>query len=264
MRVLSLALIALGAAVAQQDATKPTFDVASVKPSPRESGRDLLNINLGTARHGTVTLGNTTLSECIRYAYGLSSEDQISGPDWIRDRNLRVDITAKAPPETALDQLLLMTQRLLAERFLLTIHHEQKAVPHGELVVVGNGPKRCDSQEEGPSTLKVFGRGHLAYDHLPMRMLAVLLSRQLRQTVLDRTGLPGYYNIDLQWTPDDLQPTPALRKADGAEAREAADVQEQPDIFRALQQQLGLKLERSKAPIDVLAIDHAEKAPAGN
>jgi hypothetical protein len=58
---------------------------------------------------------------------------------------LRVDITAKAPPETPPDQLLLMTQRLLAERFLLTMHRERRAVAHGELVVVGNGPKRCDS-----------------------------------------------------------------------------------------------------------------------
>jgi uncharacterized protein (TIGR03435 family) len=251
MRILALALIVPGVALAQQDTAKPAFDVASVKPSPHIPGQDRIEIRLGAAMHGTVTLRNTTLSECIRYAYALSSEEQITGPDWIRDRALRVDITAKAPPETPPDQILLMTQRLLAERFLLAIHPEQKPATHGELRLAGHGPKRCDSQEEGPPTLKVSGRGHLTYDHLPMRTLAVLLSRQLRQPVLDRTGLAGYYNIDLQWTPDDLQPAPA-------------EVQDYPDIFQALQQQLGLKLEKSKVPIEVLVIDHAEKVPVGN
>ncbi len=97
-------------------AAQPAFDVASVKPSPPPEG-DLININLGGASHGVVTLANTTLSECIRYAYGLANEDQIAGPDWIRDRHIRFDITAKAPPATPPDELLAMMQTLLAQRF---------------------------------------------------------------------------------------------------------------------------------------------------
>ena len=256
MKIPSLILIALSTALAQS----PAFDVASVKPSPREPGQDRINISLGNALHGTVTLANVTLSECIRYAYGLTSEDQISGPDWIRDRELRVDITAKAPPETPLDQLLLMTQRLLAERFLLTLHHESRPVSHYELTVVKNGPKPCESQEPGPSSFKTSSLGHLAYDHLPMRTLAVLLSRMMREPVLDRTALSGYYNIDLQYTPDDgLAP----RKAEVTGTHEA-DVPTYPDIFAALQRQLGLKLEKKKTPIDVLVVDHAGKVPIGN
>lgn len=210
-------------------------------------------INLGNARHGTVTLANATLSECIRWAYGLSSEDQVSGPDWIRDRQLRVDITAKAPPETPLEQLRLMTQRLLAERFQLAMHREQKPTPHMELSLLREGPKRSASQEEGPSSLKNVGRGRINYDHILMPTVAMLLSRMLKQTVVDRTGLTGYYDVDLEFTPDPLDP-----------GNPTADAPDHPDVFKAVQQQLGLKLEKSKSPLDVWVIDRAEKAPAGN
>jgi hypothetical protein len=99
-RTALLTLLSFATALAQS----PTFDVASVKPSP-PSG-DLLNINLGTFSHGVVTLTNTTLSECIQYAYGLVSEDLINGPDWIRDHQLRVEIIAKTAPGTPLDQAI--------------------------------------------------------------------------------------------------------------------------------------------------------------
>ena len=132
------ALILVWAAVAW---AQPAFDVASVKPSPPPPG-DLININLGTESHGEVTLGNTTLSECIRFAYGLSSEDQIAGPDWIRDRHIRFDIIAKAPAATPHDQILRMMQTLLAERFRLAIHREPRRVAHLELMP-GKGPSKA-------------------------------------------------------------------------------------------------------------------------
>ena len=254
MRVAHL-LIALGSMVSissGQESSRPSFDVASVKPSPRIPNQDGLPINLGTSEHGTVKLANTTLSECIRWAYGLSSEEQISGPDWIRDRELRVDITAKAPPETSLEQLHLMGQRLLAERFQLAVHTEKRPVAHLDLTLVKNGPPRSESQEPGPSTFRGFGRGRISYDHLLMTTFAMLLSRQLREIVVDHTGLEAFYSVDLKFTPD------------GPAAANDSDAPDRPDIFHAIQQQLGLKLERTKAPLDVLVIDHAEKVPAGN
>jgi uncharacterized protein (TIGR03435 family) len=244
---LILVLIPFGAAFAQ-----PVFDVASVKPSP--PGGDTIDINLGRANHGVVTLTNTTLSECIRYAYGLVSEDQISGPDWIRDRHLRVDIVAKAPPDTPSDQLLLMTASLLAERFRLTLHREPKRIAHLELGVARSGPQLRLSRGDTPAVRLAYGRGRLDYNHLPMHTLAVLLSRQLRQPVIDGTGLSGFYDVNLEWTPDDGTASPP---AD-------ADTTPHPDIFSAIQQQLGLKLEVSKGPLDVLIIDHAEKIPIAN
>jgi uncharacterized protein (TIGR03435 family) len=246
--MLLWALLPLAAAPAQ-----PAFDVASVKPSPPPEG-DLININLGTVNHGVVTLNNTTLSECTRYAYGLVSEDQISGPDWIRDRHIRFDIIAKAPPETPTDQLLAMLRTLLTERFHMVLHREQRRIPHFDLAVTKNGPKLPLAEGDAPMARRYYGLGRLSYTHVPMERLAVLLSRQMRQPVVDKTGLSGAFEVELDWSPDDAPPG-APAEADGAP---------RPDIFSAIQQQLGLKLEASKEPLEVVVIDRAEKAPAAN
>ncbi len=253
MKIVALIFMTAAASVAQTPGGGPSFDVASVKPSPRVPGQDRINISLGSAFHGTVTLANVTLSECIRYAYSLSSEDQISGPDWMRDRELRVDITAKAAPTTPVDQLLLMTQRLLAERFQMTLHREPRPVAHGELTVARKGLKESASQEPGGSVYRSSGvPGHMAYDHVQTRTLAVLLSRLLKQPVLDRTGLTGYYDIDLRWIPD------------GVDAAANPEPNAAPDIYAALERQLGLKMERKKSAIEVLVVDRAERVPIGN
>jgi uncharacterized protein (TIGR03435 family) len=231
---------------------QPAFDVASVKPSPPPEG-DLININLGGVSHGVVTLANTTLSECIRYAYGLANEDQISGPDWIRDRHIRFDITAKAPPETPPDQILAMMQALLAQRFHLVLHREPRRIPHFELTVAKNGPKLPTAPGDGPSARRYYGKGRLSYTHVPMDRFAVLLSRVLGQPVFDKTGLSGAFDVELDWMPEDAAPPPA--------ETESAP---RPDIFAAIQQQLGLRLEASKQPVEVLVIDEAEKVPVAN
>jgi uncharacterized protein (TIGR03435 family) len=246
-RTLTLALIALASVRAQS----PSFDVASVKPSPPSETR-YIDINLGTLRHGVVTLTNTTLSECIQFAYGLASEDQIDGPDWIRDRRLRVDIAAKTSPDTPPDQVLLMTQALLAERFRMELHRAPKPVRHLELTVARNGPKLPVSQEGAPPGANNFSRGRLFYGHQSMHHLAVLLSRQLKQPVIDLTGLTDFYDVHLEWAPDDPSPV------------ETTNPEPLPDIFQAVEQQLGLHLESTKAPIDILVVDRAGKVPIAN
>src|SRR5215475_10466780 len=87
-----------------QQRSQPAFEVASVKPSPPPSG-DALDINLGKESHGTVTMANVTLGECILWAYDLVSAEQLSGPVWISERAIRFDIVAKASPGTPSDQL---------------------------------------------------------------------------------------------------------------------------------------------------------------
>ncbi len=227
-----------------------TFDIASVKPGGPVRPDGLLDINLGTARHGEVTLTNTTLSECIRWAYGLANEEQIAGPDWIRERNTRVTIVAKAPPETPLDQLRLMMQALLAERFRLELHREPRKIAHYELTVAKGGPRLVESKPDTPAARVYYGVGRLAYNHMTIDRFVVLLSRQIRQPVFDRTGLAGAYDIDLNWTPDDVTPDP--------------DATPKPDLFSAIQRQLGLKLESSKEPLEVMVVDRAEKTPIEN
>src|SRR5262245_3489137 len=102
----------------------PMFEVASLKPSPPAVGN--YNANLGTARHGEVTMTNVTLSDCLRYAYGITNDAQIIGPEWIRNKEVRFHVTGKADPETPTHQLLLMLQNLLNERFQMVLHRERR------------------------------------------------------------------------------------------------------------------------------------------
>jgi uncharacterized protein (TIGR03435 family) len=229
---------------------QPAFDVASVKPDGSVRPDGLLDINLGRALHGVVTLTNTTLSECIRYAYGLTNEEQIAGPDWIRQRSIRFSIEAKTSPETPAEQRQLMLQALLKERFHLELHREPRKIAHYELTVAKGGPRMEESREEGSMQRVDYGLGRLAYKRVPVEQLVVLLSRQMKQPVFDRTGLKGAYDIDLRWTPDDTAP--------------ASDSTALPDVFTAVRQQLGLRLELSKDPLEVLVVDRAEKVPAAN
>jgi len=246
-RTVALALLSFATALAQS----PAFDVASVKPSP-PSNSDRIDINLGTFSHGVVTLTNTTLSECLQYAYGLVSEDQIDGPDWIRDRRVRVDIIAKTSPDTPLDQALSMTQALLAERFHLELHREPKPVRHLELTVGRKGLKLPVSQDGAPLRPYDYNRGRLFYDRRTMHTFAVLLSRQLKQPVIDLTGLTGFYDVHLEWTPDDPSAAPTT------------DSSPLPDIYQAVEDQLGLHLESKKTPIEIIMIDRAGRVPSAN
>jgi bla regulator protein blaR1 len=226
-----------------QAAARPEFEVATVKQSPPPAG-DLININLGTVRNGIVTFTNASLSDCLKFAYGIVSDAQLSGPDWIKSKAVRFDIVAQAPPDTPREQLLLMVQALLAERLKLTLHHEQKQLPFLALVVGKNGHKMKEAASSGGNPAS---RGQIAGKQMTMSLLATLLSRFERQTVVDMTNLKGPFEVELVWTPD------------GA-AEHAAG----PSIFTAVQEQLGLKLESRKGALDVLVVDSAERTPAEN
>jgi uncharacterized protein (TIGR03435 family) len=145
-----------------------------------------------------------------------------------------------------------MTQRLLQERFRLAIHTEQRRLFHYDLSISKKGLKLHESKDSAPTVLRAYQLGLLSYERLSMRALAGLLSRLLREPVVDRTGLAGSYDVNLEWAPYD------------PDAAVAADAPERPDIFRALEEQLGLRLEMAKTPIDVLVVDHAVKVPLSN
>ena len=224
---------------------QPSFDVASLKPSPPPDG-DTYTANLGTARNGEVEITNGTLADCIKFAYSLVSDDQLAGPDWIKSKSVRFDIRAKAPPSTPREQLLLMTRTLLAERFHLTFHTEQRSFAHYALVVAKGGSKL---KEVPPDPAHAHARhygAHLTNNQMRMYTLALQLSRQLRQLVLDQTGLKGFYDVELRWTPD------------------GSDADTGPTVFTALQEQLGLKLEGRRDAVEVMVIDHADRVPVEN
>ena len=118
---IALAVTGLG-----QDRTRPEFEVASVKPVDLSKLGDAIFMNLGTVRREEVTFGNATLNDCIRFAYNMASDAQIAGPDWIKSKQFLYDVVAKGTPGASREQLQAMMQALLAERFKLVTHREQK------------------------------------------------------------------------------------------------------------------------------------------
>ncbi len=224
------------------------FDVASVKaiPEPAASYR----ADFGTAAHGQLTLTNVTLSECVRYGFGVTNDYQIAGPDWIKSRQHLFDIIGKAPADTPVSDLRLMLQSLLADRFHLEARRDSREIRHLELGVANKGSKlkEADTQTGTAANSGVMGR--ISSSGLPMTELAALLSRFLRVPVLDATGLRGAYEVHLTWTPDQVAP--------------ASEPSEYPELFTAIQEQLGLALRSQKSPIDVIVVDHADKTPTEN
>jgi uncharacterized protein (TIGR03435 family) len=217
----------------QDTVAKPAFDVSSVKPSvPGSSGGWITPGPTG------LTARNVTLLFCIRIAYDVQ---EVSGPNWVSTE--QYDIAAKTAAQVNQDQLRLMLQTLLAERFKLVVHREERTRSVYELVVGKNGPKLTEAKvdESGGTTA---GIGHLAFTAASISVLARRLSQQLHEPVSDHTGLKGIYDFTLDWGQDDSVPGPS--------------------IFTAVQEQLGLKLDAKKVPLEVLVIDHAEKIPTAN
>ena len=226
--------------------SQAVFDVASVKPVQLKT--DSYMINLGKTNHGELTLGNATLSDCMKFAYSLNDDIQLDGPEWIRRKGEVIfDITGKAAPETPREQLRVMLQTLLTERFQIKLHREQRQASY---LALTQGKKSLKIQESDPATPgnvdNVFHVGHIDSKGAYLSVLATVLSRFMHQPVLDETGLKGRYVVKLDWTPD-------------------SNVEQTgPSIYTALQEQLGLKLESRKGPIEVLVIDRAERIPIAN
>jgi uncharacterized protein (TIGR03435 family) len=253
---LGAAVLAAATAGAQ---SRPAFDVASLKPSPPIEG-DKIYINLGTARHGTLTLSNACLADCLRYAYSITNDEQIAGPDWIKFKDVHFDIEAKAPADTPLPQLREMLQTLLTERFKLEYHTAQKSMSFVALVVGKNGLKIVEGLEDSDTSHNSFIPGKIISNRITMANLVTLLSRFLRETVVDMTGLKAWYAVKLEWTPEPVE----SRRPPESQPAAPADVAPGPTVFSAVESQLGLKLEHRKGPLDVMVIDHAERVPVGN
>ena len=247
---VTVGLFALATAAAFAHAqSRPQFEVASVKPGAPVPFGDNININLGTVRNGMLTLTNATLNDCLRFAYEITSDQQIAGPDWMHDKSQRYDIVAKALPETPRTEMLNMLQALLTERFQIRMHREPRELSYYAFVPAKKGVKIEPSKEGGAGPNERNVGGHITRRQITMTMLATLLARfELHGIVLDQTGLKGTYSVDLEWTP----------------ANAPVDATPGPSLFTAVQEQLGLKLEARKGPVDVMVIDSALKVPVEN
>jgi uncharacterized protein (TIGR03435 family) len=255
------------AAFAQTSAAPPpAFEVASVKPAPPPSD-NRLRVQMG-GDAGRVNYSNVTLMNVMTRAYSVK-EHQITGPDWLRTE--RYDIVATVPPGTPKDQIPLMLQSLLADRFKLALHRENKVMPVYALVVGKNGSKLKEAEKQSGLRMSMGPKGLQLTGQVSIAMLADALSRFTDRPVIDMTELKGTYDIDLSFRPDGQPGGPGFfgpgagpRPEGAGEKRAAPDLADAPTIFTAVQETLGLRLEGRKSPVDILTIDHAEKVPTEN
>jgi len=228
--------------LAQQTQNTPSFEVASVKANLSFAGPSAIS---GTAP-GRFTASNTPLRFVILYAYHLLDNQLKGAPDWTSSDSF--DIVATYPPghPPTDEEVRAMVRQLLSERFGLRVHHEQQEQPMYSLILAtkaGRPGKQlhrsdvdCEQAAKPPTCRMVATRHSLTGGTRTMAQLAVTLQSMVARPVIDRTGLTGAFDMDLQW-----------------------DDKEGPSIFTALQEQLGLKLESRQGLFEAVVIDHVEK-----
>jgi uncharacterized protein (TIGR03435 family) len=223
------------------ETTNRVFEVASVKPN--KSGSHSSGDSISD-RAGRFTANNESIRDFIRTAYRLQSFQIVNLPGWADDA--RFDIASKAEGPAKSNDLRVMLQALLAERFKLVTHREAREMPVYNLVLAKSDrkpgdnlraskclPPKCGNTETNNLVLREEG--------VTLDGFTEWLSSRVTRIVLNKTGLDGPYDIDLAWSND-----PAVDPS-------------HPSLFTALQEQLGLKLESTKGSVDVLVIDHVEQ-----
>ncbi len=239
----------------------PSFEVATIKPSvPDSPGKGIRVSGPGGSGPPFFTL-NTTLSDLVTFAYGLHPRQITNAPAWFDSE--KYDLAAKfdRPGIPSDKQLKSMLQNLLAERFKLTFHHDRKELSVFAITVGKTGSKLTPdtTNTSGLPGLFFRGLGNLSVTNATMVDFANLMqSSVLDRPVVDQTALTGRFDFTLQWTPDDSQ----FNGRGGQAPPPANGGSAPPDLFTAMQG-LGLKMEATKAPVDVLVIDHVEK-PSDN
>ena len=278
LTALPLVLVLASSSQPYGQAPAPTpsvrFDVASIRQNVSGETRAELRIEPG----GRLTATNYTLFDLVRNAWGVQPFQIVRGervPDWFeRDR---WDVIAKAPAEAAgqEERLVSLLQNLLADRFKMRVAREQRELPVYALVLVRTdgrlGPQlrpssgECEAARvarekrvpaiEIPPVSRGFcgtraGAGSVSTSGVPLAHLARNLAPQTGRFVIDRTGLTGPYDLDLKWTPD--------QTAGGVGQGQGAQV-DGTSLFAAMQEQLGLRLDAQRAPVEVVVVDSAER-----
>ncbi|HXS98298.1 MAG TPA: TIGR03435 family protein [Candidatus Limnocylindrales bacterium] len=246
------------AAAAQTPATKAPleFEVASVKHTvDREAAGRIVHLPGEVGYRGN----NAPLMLYLQVAYQIRPA-QIVAPEWVNSE--LIDVEAKAGRTCTADELHEMLQHLLEERFHMKLHRETR-MENGYALVVDNGaPKLKDHDPEDHVSMPITGFGPHTAQNVTMQYFAFFLSQEVGQTVVDKTGLTGHYDFEATWYPDPstfiAPPQPP-----GAPAEQSPAMFRQmpsgPTVFDALKKQLGLRLEKTKVPVDHLVIDSIDK-----
>lgn len=248
--------------------TVQPFEVASIKPTP--PGDDRMSIFLS---HGTFTIKAQTAKDIVKFAYDVKTEGQLSGgPSWINSEKFNIEAKEessvaetlqKLPPDQQMAQVRLMLQELLADRFKLKVSHQTKDLPIYALVVAKGGPKLTPTEVTGPEPRKRFvqlmGPGQFSGTNIGTDVIANLLSGQpdVGRLVVDQTELKGSYDWTLKWSPElpGAKPTNDNHANADGPPPDTSGV----SLFTALQEQLGLKLESKRGPVDTIVIDNIDK-----
>lgn len=249
LAIPSLALLGCLNCLAQTPT--PAFDAASIKPAAGNMRPEV------RTSPGSLTIRNQTLLFLIQWAYD-TPPFQISGPDWLRDS--RFDVIAKAEGGGDDAQLRLMLRTLLADRFAVKVHPERKEMQVYAVTLARGGPKFQESTDEGPPVFDRGGPTTLTAHRVTMKDLAIQISDPLNRPVIDETGLKGRYDIKIDVSAYMQGVTGGSEGRGGGEGQ----IDVMSVLFTALQQQLGVRLESKKENVDILVIDHAEKAPTDN
>ena len=275
---------ASGASASDNAITKtPEFEVASIKAYKPEG--ENIRIMIRFTPDG-IDASGVSLQLLIRQAYGIEDNQIIGISGWMDSEQYDVqakleasdiEALAKLPPPEANKIRQRMLQALLADRFKLAIHRETRELPVYALVVAKGGIKMHEATAgdtyangfKGPdgkpgAGMMRMGPGELTGQALPVGSLVNMLSQQTGHHVVDKTGLTGKYDFTLKWTPNEGE-TPLFKGPPGGPAGAAAppaDDSNGPSLFTAIQEQLGLKLDSQKGPVEVVVIDHAEKPSA--
>jgi uncharacterized protein (TIGR03435 family) len=233
------------------DAT-PAFEVATIKPSrPNVPGK------VFTMRGKEVLTVNTSVNDMIVFAYGLHPRQIVGGPSWMETDKFDITGQPDAAGRPNLPQFKIMVQKLLADRFQLTFHRDKKELSAYAITVTKSGPKLNKSEAGG--NLPTLGFPKLGM--LPARNATIEEFAQIMQgsvldrPVLDQTGITGRWDFTLTWTPDQSQ----FAGLGVTVPRPSDDPTAPPDVFTAFVQQLGLKLEATKAQVGVIVIDKVDK-----
>jgi bla regulator protein blaR1 len=249
------------------NSARPSFEVASIKPN-NSGSRDS---NTATHDGGYLSATNVTLKLLIMQSYGLQDFQISGGPDWMNTATF--DVQARAaegtvppritqPDPTQPSTIQLMMQSLLEERFRVRSHSETRELPVYMLSIGKEGPKLKAAVEglPGPQGLSPGsmqwngsnGKVEVVGSAIPIKTLAAGLSQQLQRPVIDNTNLKGTFDVVLNCQ------VPTVVSGGGPELAPIAEA-DGPSIFTAVQEQLGLKLESSKGPVEVLLIDSVER-----
>jgi uncharacterized protein (TIGR03435 family) len=237
---------------------KPQFEVATIKPS--DPNRRGWGINLD--RSGQLHTLNTNLSDLIKFAYDLHPKQVIGAPAWVDSEKFDVLAKPDLPGLPSVDQMKIMMRKLIEDRFSLKFHHDKKELSVYAITVAKGGEK---IKKDDTTTVPIpgfFGRpqsGFNVHNATIAEFASVMQAQFMEQPVVDQTGLGDTrYDFVLKFTPDPSQST-GFGGQPAAGPAPVPDADAPPDLFLAMQQQLGLKMGTTKAPVDVMVIDKIDK-----